>query len=218
MIKLLQLQLALFFRDIETRPDKFISEISDDIFNQMPIILPLPQDAPIEIPVVMLNSSDGRYNCNIAKSRIDFILNNINSNNDILIDLNEFIRNMRSYSTVVFNDKKIIRFGFIGQYFVENDSAVNSIKDKYIKKAIGNLEELNIRYNKRFNYEDMLLNNIVDIGKGNVVSGEIVKEGIMIQKDINNVPDNNLIELEEMLKVIKEQLEEFSEKGIREII
>jgi len=218
MIKLLQLQLALFFRDIETRPDRFISEISDDIFNQMPIILPVPEDAPIEIPIVMLNSSDGRYSCNIAKSRIDFILNNINSNNDILIDLNEFIRNIRSYSTLIFNNKKIIRFGLIGQYFVENANAVNSIEDKYIKKAIGNLEELNIRYNKRFNHENMLFNNVVDIGKGNISNGEISKEGILIQRDINNVPNNNVIEIEEMLKVIKDRMEEFNEKGIGDII
>lgn len=218
MIKLFQLQLALFFRDIETRPDRFISEISDDIFNQMPIILPIPPDAPIEIPIVMLNSCDGRYSCNIAKSRIDFILNNTNSNKDILSDLNEFIRNIRSYSTIIFNNKKIIRFGLIANYFVENDNAVDSIESKYMKKSIGNLEELNIRYNKRFTYESNIFNNIVDIGKGTVDNGGIIKEGILIQKDINNVPNNNVLDIEEMFRVIKKEMDAFTEKGIGEII
>ena len=81
-LKLLQLQLALFFHDIENRPDRFISKISEvsgNIFDQMPTIIPVPVTAPPEIPVVILKSGDGTYTCNISKVRIDFVVNFQNS-------------------------------------------------------------------------------------------------------------------------------------------
>ena len=217
-LKLLQLQLALFFEDIEMRPDRFVSEISDNIFDQMPIILPVPQDAPAEIPVVMLNSSDGKYSCNIARSRIDFVLNNMNSNNDILDDLIGFINSIRSYVAIIFGKKRIIRFGLIGQYFIESNNAVNTIETKYLKNTIGNLEELNIRYNKRFNSESMMFNDVVEIGKGSITNENITKDGVVIQRDINNVPENKSIEIEEMFMAIKSKLNDFDAKGIMEIV
>lgn len=67
------------------------SKVSDNVFDKMPVILPMIINAPPEIPVVILNGSNEMYICNISKSRIDFIVNLVNSNNaDIFDQLESF--------------------------------------------------------------------------------------------------------------------------------
>lgn len=54
---------------------KAASAINDNLsglFDGDPIILPLPEDAPSEIPGIQMCSKDGRYNLSIARSRLDF--------------------------------------------------------------------------------------------------------------------------------------------------
>lgn len=44
-------------------------------FDGLESILPIPQDAPLEIPRVILNSKDEKYTCNISLNRADFFVN-----------------------------------------------------------------------------------------------------------------------------------------------
>ncbi len=222
-LKLLQLQLALFFQDIENRPDRFIkqiTEVSGSVFDQMPTILPIPPNAPPEIPVVILNSGDHTCTCNISKSRIDFIINFQNSNNeDISKQLESFLDKIRPYASVIFGYKNIIRFGFIGQYFFKTDTSVETLQSKYFKNNLGTLEELNIRYNKRFSGNNLIINNVVELGKGTFVGNQgIQQEGILIQRDINNVPNSSLIPIEDVFSIIKSKLPSLGPVGMMEIL
>ena len=44
----------------------------EGLFNGKSTILPLPIDAPLEIPRIILQSKDNFFGCNIAIPRIDF--------------------------------------------------------------------------------------------------------------------------------------------------
>lgn len=221
-LKLLQVQLALFFEELEQRPDLLtynIAQIPNSVFNQMPTILPIPPEAPSEVPLVLLNSVDGKYSCNIARSRIDFILNNATSVTDISVDLLNFINQIHLYVSAIFNNKRIIRFGLVNQYFYEEANAVKLIEEKYFNNSLGDLEELNIRYNRRFSQEKYDFNNVVDIMKGNIINeNHVVKDGVLIQRDINNVPNGNVIDIDDMFILLKSKLQELDCNGIMEML
>jgi hypothetical protein len=129
--KLIQLQFALFYEAIENRPDRLIGKIDealDGIFDEMPTILPIPADAPPEIPSVIMRSSSGIYGCNISKTRIDFIVNYINSGDSMSVQLEKFIKKIRPFSAAVFSHKSISRFGVVGKYYLKK--VVQQLKSK----------------------------------------------------------------------------------------
>lgn len=75
------LQLVLFTNSLDIS-DKLKLAQEVQAFNKVkldgePIVLPLPQDAPLEIPRIMLKNKTGNINVNIAPSRTDiFLLDN----------------------------------------------------------------------------------------------------------------------------------------------
>lgn len=219
--KLIQLQFALFFESIEKRPDKFISKIDDaleDLFDQMPTIVPLPDEAPPEIPRVTMQSSDGVYICNISKNRIDFVMNCIGSRNSISVILEDFINKIQPFAEGVFQSKNIIRFGFVGRYFLKESNPIKKIQLKYFKGNLGNLSELALKFNKRFEKNNLKLNDLVEISKGTVVENNMPEqEGIMINRDMNNIP-TGLLRLEDMMSIIISKKDSFNLSGIQELI
>ncbi|MEH7249172.1 hypothetical protein V7114_20645 [Neobacillus niacini] len=218
--KILQLQLALFFETVENRPDKLMGKIDDaleGIFNNMPTILPIPADAPPEIPRVIMQSSNGLYQCNIANSRIDFTANFTNSGNSASIQLESFIEKVRTFAALIFGLKKIVRFGFVGQYFFKNNDPTKRIQSKYLKNDLGDLEELTIRFNKRFENKGTLLNDIIEINKGGFVeNGNIQQKGVIIQRDMNNIPGEPL-KIEDVISIIVSNENKFRLSGITEL-
>ena len=218
---MLHLQLALFFEDIENRPDKFIpkiTEISDNVFDQMPTILPIPLSAPPEIPVVILSSGDGKYTCNIAKSRIDFINTASSSSEGISSQLENFVNKIRPYVSVIYGYKKIVRFGLICQYLFKTEDPVKNIQSKYLKTNLGSLEELTIRYNKKIEVSGLLINDIVEVGKGTIPQDGSGETGVIILRDINNALNTSELPIEDLFLVIKSQLSNLGAKGIMEIL
>jgi hypothetical protein len=222
--KLIQLQLALFFAENEPRPDKLGQKITDtslgDVFNQMPIIMPIPLDAPPEIPVVILRSMSDVYSCNISRSRIDFFVKP-GENDDSNQHLIDFIEHIRPFASVVFANRKVNRFGFIGQYMIRTNDPVSKIHGKYLKYNFGDLEELSIRFNKRFKSKNgnLLMNRLIDISKANFTEKNGKEQvGIFIQKDINNVPNDRYLNIEDVLAIIKSEQDDFNSESIMELV
>ncbi|MFS0776262.1 hypothetical protein ABC255_09670 [Neobacillus sp. 3P2-tot-E-2] len=221
-ISLVQLQYALFFDSIENRPDKLIPRVDDaldGVFDQMPTILPIPQDAPPEVPSVIMQSSNGVYTCNIARTRIDFIVNYGNSGQSVSVNVDDFIKQIRIFSNSVSKYKKFTRFGFVGKYFLKDNNPSRKIQNKYFKKDLGDLEELNFRFNKRFESNELTLNDVVEISKGTINEvGRTSQQGVFIQRDMNNVPVSTSLATEEILKVITSHQNSFTISGISELI
>lgn len=219
--KLLQMQIALFFDEIENRPDKLMDKIDDaleGIFDQMPTILPIPPDAPPEVPNVIMNSSNGIYNCNIAKSRIDFSVNYASSSNSVSVDIESFIDKVRLFATVVFSYKNIVRFGLVGQYFFRNPDPLKKIQSKYLKTDLGELEELSIRYNKKFESHGIEVNDLIEVSKGAYMENGRTKQfGVFVQRDMNNVPVDSL-KIEDVISLIISRQNNFKLSGIKGLV
>lgn len=104
-----------------------------DLFNDMPVILPYARSAPINFPVIYLKSVDNKYKCSISKSTIDFSL----FPTEVVEDYSEiedlFNRKADSIVKAVnnFRKVKIIRIGFVLNYFYPNENPVSKIIDTY---------------------------------------------------------------------------------------
>lgn len=219
--KLIQLQFALFFHETELRPDRFIPKIEsvfDELFDQIPTILPIPPDAPAEIPVVILNSGDNKYACNISRSRIDFIVNTSNFDVNTNVEVDNFIEKLRPFASMMFGLRKINRFGLIGHYFCKTDNPIKQIQTKFLKNDIGSLQELNLRYNKKFKSSGFDFNHLIEVGQSNQFVNEEMVEGIFIQRDINNVPGELDIQIETVLEVVKTMAPDYYSEGVLEIL
>lgn len=61
-----------------------------DILDGDPTVLPVPNDAPLEIPRIILTSKNKAFSCNISPERIDFVINQLKVT-ELNIDLEEEI-------------------------------------------------------------------------------------------------------------------------------
>lgn len=221
MEKIIKLQVALFFQAPESRPDIHYGPINSDmgnLFDGMPQIIPLPLEAPHEIPRVTLRSGNDRYNCNIAASRIDLIFNEVGAPE---LEWPEITKDFSAKSTLfiksVFARIPIVRFGLVGCFFIPDKNAASSINRKYLKQDLGATEELNLRYNKKIESHGLELNNIFSINAASMAFPQEEK-GIYIERDINNVPAGTPLKQEEVLSLITKFIPTYGPDQIKGLV
>jgi hypothetical protein len=186
-MELQSIQIALFFKDILlNRPDLTFRDLSENlstIFDKMPTIFPIPNEAPHEIPFMILSSQDNLTTCNISRSRIDFLT----TNKDLM--KNETI--LENFIDEVCKARDIIQFGFVSTHFKKTNNATDEIKQKFLKSN-DSMKDLSIRYNKPIRINKELFNyhfSISDIKQQNINTNS-TEEGLLIQRDINNITLN----------------------------
>ena len=222
MEKIVKLQLALFFQNPITRPDNLMGGVNSamgNLFDAMPQILPIPADAPAEIPRVQMRSENGKYNCNIACSRVDFILNGDFRDEVVWPDLTkDFLAKVKLFIGSIFEQSKIVRFGLIGNFFIPDKSATTSMTRKYLKVDLNSAEEINLRFNKRTSSHGFNLNNISSINTALAESNGQADKGIFIELDVNNIPTQEVIKADALLQLIENQMPSFSPDKVKGLV
>ncbi len=222
MEKIVKLQLALFFQYQVSRPDNLMGGINSamgNLFDAMPQILPIPAEAPAEIPRVQMRSENGKYNCNIACSRVDFILNGDFRDEIVWPDLTkDFLAKVKLFISSVFEQSKVVRFGLIGNFFIPDKSATMSMTRKYLKIDLNSAEEINLRFNKKSSSHGYILNNITSVSTALAETNGQIDKGIFIELDVNNVPTQDPIKLDAMLQLIEKQMPEFSPEKVKGLV
>ena len=222
MEKIVKLQLALFFQNPISRPDNLMGGINSfmgNLFDAMPQISPIPADAPLEIPRVQMWSENGKYNCNIACSRVDFILNGDFRDEVVWPDLTkDFLAKVKLFITSVFEESKIIRFGLIGNFYIPDKSATTSMTKKYLKIDLNSAEEIYLRFNKGSSSHGYNLNNITSINSAIAETNAQTNKGIFIELDVNNIPTVEHIKPEAMLQLIEKQMPSFSPEKVKGLV
>lgn len=92
-MKVISIQIALFFKDLVSRPDYLAEQINKklgNIFDAMPICIDLPLEAPAEIPVVQRKSTTVPHSLNISRNRSDLTLYPMQENNQLQIIENRY--------------------------------------------------------------------------------------------------------------------------------
>ena len=205
----IQTQIAFFFKDYYKGPyESFSLKIKEKFGNSKQTLqIPIPEEESGDIPRVTLNYE--KFSINISKSRIDIITNNNTEADNLISSLN-------SFDFAQFN-LSINRIGFIRTFFHETEDLMPMKKMLNSDLENINFDELNLRFNQKIFYEKLQCNHIEKIDKGSVKKNEkgqdLLKNGILIQKDLNNVPTNGTIFSDiERLKLInwfKVKAEEF---------
>lgn len=190
-MKLLSVQNALFFENPIARPDKYVETINsamDNVFKDViPLITPLPEGAPLEMPIVQIATANNLLNVNIARNRADFFLN---YNFKMPVEINELlIRNyVQKFYRIICESIGVVRMGIIYNLFIEDSNGAKTIAEKYFKNsALENAVELEFRTNVLDDLDGAKLNNLTNIGIGKVTDSEgNDSDGILILRDINN--------------------------------
>lgn len=194
--KIRKIQTAIFTRNFQIANDYERAQLlldlksaTCDTFNGDPVLIPIPNDAPLDIPRIILNSSDKAYACNIALNRTD-IFYNVSDDSEINLDVllqAQKDNSLKLFSFLKSKDAIINRVGFVVNVdFVVEESDKNSfdyLKEHFLKDdKLEDPKELLLRYNKLSNSPKFEMNNLVTIQSKR-------SDVIAVQTDINTVAE-----------------------------
>lgn len=217
-----KIQTAIFTRNfqIQNEYDKSnilleLKEKVGDIFNGQPIWVPVPNDAPQEIPRIVLNSLDNVYSCNIALNRSDVFLNLANP---VEKETDALFEKQKSNSFKIFTYLKekgavINRVGFVVDVEYQNEKGVEFLRERMLKEnKFQEPKELSFRYNHTDRIEeiDIETNNLITI------SGKTGSDIIQVQFDINTVAE--IIGKADFSKDYFEKIIAYSERKSKKMI
>ena len=194
-IKFTDLQFAFFFKeDLIKKTDELSVSLREQfpIFDGDPLIIPLPSTAPKHIPMLELQSKDNKYRLTVAKERVDFYY--LPENSEEVSSFSNYKSDFSNHLVNLFNFLNFInirRLGYISTFFTENVDAVKTIQDIYIKKDIGDLAELSIRFNSQRDIDGIVVNDITILDQGELLTNST--KGIIIKRDINTVNEQEYL-------------------------
>ena len=196
-------QIALFFESTIARPDTFYNSINTglgEIIDSMPQTLPLPKEAPPEIPRVIGNSSFGQYSLNVSLNRVDLLRNYAS---------NGFIVNCMQ-------KQKITRIGIVGNFFIHCNNPNKIISELYLNDKNKDNDEISLRLNKKTTIKDVTINNVLNINQGNVSASNYAGEAVLVQLDYNTEPKETPLDEALLFSIFSEKSEAYSHQHAME--
>ena len=188
-------------------PDFNISnslKIANTAFNLMgdrldgePTILPIPQDAPADIPRVTLQSSDNLLSLSVAPSRTNLVFSIPLELVVDIIDYSSYYSNMSKF-LVEFSaelDLNIQRLGYVTDRLIIADNALSLILDRFCNKdqiikgrPFYNPKRFEIHSLKKYDWEGFQLNSWVRLKFLPIKSkDEKIKPALLVQNDLNTL-------------------------------
>lgn len=178
----IQIQLALFFKsDFVGMPENASLSIKEQFGNDLNAqIIGMPNNAPSEIPRVVINSP--LVNVNLAKNRIDFF----SKQENFIKDNFDKIWNIVNSLSV-----EIGRVGIVLTYFKEAETEeMKKIFDQS-KISLLNPKDITFRFNEEIKIGEFISNNSQMYASGFGDDGRGGKKrGIIITRDINTLQED----------------------------
>ena len=216
------LQVALFFKDRVERPDQIATNVNDALgnaFDRMPTVIPVPEEAPVEIPVVMMTSSKLPYQLNFSRMRVDLILPHAGPVERGIDQRDDFVEFAKKLSEVITQEIKIVRVGVIAHCYHQVDNVVSYINKKFAKKSIpSKADEITIHYNIKKEKKGILTNNLVTIQEQNFTNGsDIFMKGVYFLFDKNNHVSDSVIQ-KTFIRDMIDSIDVYLEKNVLDFI
>lgn len=203
------LQAAVFVPSLDlSNKIALASELVDEtgkLFAGEPVILPIPPDAPSEIPRIILKSKDDYYSMNISLNRFDFYYNEQSINKGLPVrQLSEiktsFIDKLKKTTGSIkrVSGVKIVRLGFIPTLQVKINDASQIVNNAFLKpkRITNNLYDLNLGILKRAKLEQLKVNIWFRINPFRKAGDKLDNKLLIIRFDINTIPEE-LLDLQE---------------------
>lgn len=207
-MKVVQVQIALFFKDFISRPDFLAEEINQkmgNVFDAMPTCVDLPIDAPAEIPIVYRKSNKLPHMLNVSRNRCDLMLTPMEENNSLNVIESRYSNEIMEYVKAAISKNDIVRIGVVYTVFEEKTKPCEYISQKYFGGHIKDGNELSFRINKVKNIKGIETNCVFNVSNVIAEINEKKGEGILFIRDINNVvnPQNNKLTIKQISNILK---------------
>ncbi|MGR5142067.1 hypothetical protein ACQKPX_10360 [Photobacterium sp. DNB23_23_1] len=210
---ILKFQIALFFSEVLTRPDRDFYNLDRtiDAFDTMPVMQPLPTGVEIDnYPVIKFTSKNGLFQCDVSQTRIDFYINHAACFGQYKFDVlhSEFRKYANALIEYVYNETtvRISRAGVVGDFGYFDSNPIKLLQDSQMKSTNDETVELQIRRNTPREYAGLYCNDIVNLSNGGYLLNNTLHPAIIIQKDINHRVDGKPMPLDvESLKQMVNQ-------------
>ncbi len=217
-MRLDHIQLVLFSPGIivvdKLKTANMLNDSLSGIFDGDPIILPIPDDAPLEIPRMQLKSKDERYNLTIAKNRLDFIFRSKKDEQRAEFPVSglfkTFIKVFQYFKEDIHS--QFTRAAIVANWIIELEKtpAAEHLLSKYIRKetSISNPYELELHFLTKELVAGLKVNNWTRIKSARKISEPEQNRLITFHIDINTLA-------EEKYKFNQELLQEFLSESNR---
>lgn len=186
-------QIAYFLGSIDLSDRLKVAELIKKelgyILDGTPTILPIPDDAPLEIPRIIFPSKNNEFVCNVAVNRFDFIQKLPNEKNGIELKLfkEELAKRVTKLNKLVFEELKATgnRLGLILNYnAIPKEGGLNLLKKVYLGSLQDISTEVQLHKLTQGTIGDMKINNWIRLvaSKKQLATGE---NQLVVISDIN---------------------------------
>ena len=225
------MQVALFFEDIIRKPERKIKPLICNVFGEDYVDKAdkelLNVNLPIDFPTIqMVYTKKFRWNINISQSRLDvFAELPVQVNEDFQSELiQESKATIKKVVHQIVSQIDVNRVGVVGKFFEINETPTLSISQKLFDGKYNKSTELNFRVNNITEYDDHIINNIIQVGEATVstfnkeTSETIPYRGVLLMRDINNsAAEGESLEEEKINKIIDFACGNFEREKIVEV-
>jgi len=167
------------------------------IFDGDPMILPLPEEqeqAPPDVPYIVLKSKNNWYRCNICGNRIDLFFKrgkDIGQNiSELWPDYKNIIKDFSNYIKETLNEK-IWRLGFVATFVKDVGRSVNEILNgAYLQPNIfEDSHEIQLNILKKINFKSFNINRWIKFRPLRIKEDLSQDFGMSIEIDINTIAE-----------------------------
>lgn len=170
--------------------EKIISKYAD-VFSGDTVSIPLPPDAPKDIPAIILHSTDNKFKMEIAESRLNIYCNEKGEDEINLKSFLEFC--MKIIEDYIECTKPVIgRLALVTVKCVENDNpgltlAKHFCQEKWIKAPFNRPENFELHSHKKYDLKEFHINSWVRCKTANLSIGN--KPVVLVTQDINTLAE-----------------------------
>jgi hypothetical protein len=176
-------------------------EIIGDSFDGEPTILPVPQDAPVDIPRIILRTSDNIYHINISLLRTNFLAQLSPVPDSGLIDIDN-ISSMAARFFSEFKNKlnlRVQRMGFVTERVDFDQNALSYILKRFCNheqiekgRPFHNAKSFEIHSLKKYGWQGYNINSWVRLKIMTIhrQSDERGQPLLLVENDLNTLPRN----------------------------
>lgn len=187
------IQAAFFLSNIDLSDKLNVANIVKNnlhpFLNGAPTILPIPEDAPAEIPRIVLTSVDSNLICNISPIKIDLIQKNVSIKESIDKSILIFFTNIDKLAQTITTkfSANSYRLGLAITYIVDPSiKGLDLLKTKYLSNPKDISEEIQINKRLKGVIGEFEINNWLRLIAKNG-SKEKDKPQLLIISDINTL-------------------------------
>ncbi len=214
---ILSLQFSIFTPALLFSSNKILGNLMSkfsDIFDGDPTVLPLPKDAPVEIPRLTLPSYDKNIKLEIALSRANMF--KYRKEDDIVIDEKSFLKIcsdvFREY--IDCTSAKVGRLALVVVKSLENPNpglalARHFCKDELMTEPFNRPESFEIHSHKKYEFSGFKVNSWVRCKSGILQKANVPI--ILVEQDINTLSEElekNEFDIDQTLSFIPLAAEE----------